>query len=209
VFDGVLRSRPGDGRLDDEAVSGLTTGMVSSAQPNLDSSACACANPCIAWERRGKLPTWTSQGKQVWETGQDMKLKASSRFAISLQRLGGLTIIIMTYLPAPSPTLEAVPGRPEALSNSKLVKVSGDLMVGLMGSDMSASRFCGSVRVRVGSAMASGTKEGVCVASQGARRFVCDMPRYISRSSSTCTTTRAASEVRRDAAKSGSDASLE
>jgi hypothetical protein len=32
VFDGVLRSRPGDGRLDDEAVSGLTTGMVSSAQ---------------------------------------------------------------------------------------------------------------------------------------------------------------------------------
>jgi hypothetical protein len=35
VFDGVLRSRPGDGRLDDEAVSGLTTGMVSSAPPTL------------------------------------------------------------------------------------------------------------------------------------------------------------------------------
>jgi hypothetical protein len=32
----------------------------------------------------------------------------------------------------------------------------------------------------------------------------CDMPRYISRSSSTCTTTMAASEVRRDAAKCGS-----
>jgi len=54
VFDGVLRSRPGDGRLDDEAVSGLTTGMVSSAQ--LDSCACVCANPCIAClEGRGKL----------------------------------------------------------------------------------------------------------------------------------------------------------
>lgn len=29
VFDGVLCSRPGDGRLDDEDVSGLATGMVS------------------------------------------------------------------------------------------------------------------------------------------------------------------------------------
>jgi hypothetical protein len=176
VFDGVLRSRPGDGRLDDEAVSGLTTGMVSSAQLkldiNLDSGACAGANACIiAWRERGKLPTWTSHERQVWEIGQDWKLKASFAF-LSLQRLEGLIIIIMTYSPAPSPTLEAVPGRPEDLSNSKLVKVSGDLMVGLMGSDMSASRFCGSVRVRVGSAMASGTKEGVCVASQGACRFV-------------------------------------
>jgi hypothetical protein len=88
----------------------------------------------------------------------------------------------MTYLPAPSlgPTLEAVPGRPEDLSNSKLVKVSGDLMVGLMGSDMSASRLCGSVRVRVGSAMASVTQRRVCVASQGRACRVRDMPRYIS-----------------------------
>jgi hypothetical protein len=71
------------------------------------------------------------------------------------------------YLPAPSPTLEAVPGRPRDLSNSKLAKVSvsADLM-GLMG--MSASMFCGSVRVRVGSAMASGTRRTrVRVASQG------------------------------------------
>jgi len=69
-------------------------------------------------------------------------------------------MLIMTYIPAPSPTLEAVPGRPDLLSNSKLVKVSGDLMGGLMGSDMSASMFCGSVRVRVGSAMASGRGRG-------------------------------------------------
>jgi hypothetical protein len=34
VFDGVLRSRPGDGRLD-EAVSGLTTGMVSFSSAQL------------------------------------------------------------------------------------------------------------------------------------------------------------------------------
>jgi hypothetical protein len=47
-------------------------------------------------------------------------------------------------------------------------------MVGLMGSDMSALRFCGSVRVRVGSAMASGTRRRVCVASQGASiRVIC------------------------------------
>ena len=53
MFDGVLRSRPGDGRLDDEAVSGLTTGMVSSAQlDSLDSCACACANLALmlAWK---------------------------------------------------------------------------------------------------------------------------------------------------------------
>jgi hypothetical protein len=86
----------------------------------------------------------------------------------------------MTYLPAPSATLEAVPGRPEDLSNSKLVKVSGDLMVGLMGSDISASRLCGSVRVRVGSAMASGTQRRVCVASQGASESISVICRDIS-----------------------------
>jgi hypothetical protein len=70
VFDGVLRSRPGDGRLDDEAVSGLTTGMVSSAQ--LDS--CACMRQplhCLEGTWQGKLPTWTRHEKPVWETGQD------------------------------------------------------------------------------------------------------------------------------------------
>lgn len=207
MFDGVLRSRPGDGRLDDEAVSGLTTGMVSSAQlDSLDSCACACANPCInacLEDVAAQHPTWTILEATRNRFGE-RKLKAFTIF--SLQRHEGLIIIIMTYLPAPSPTLEAVPGRPEVLSNSKLVKVSGDLMVGLMGSDMSASRLCGSVRVRVGSAMASGTRRRVCVASQGrACRFdvIC---RDISVAvvASTCTTATYVGKP-----KCGSDPSLE
>lgn len=206
MFDGVLRSRPGDGRLDDEAVSGLTTGMVSSAQlDSLDSCACACANLALmlAWK------TWQRSipRGQSWKPRETGLQRGSLRLSLfSLQRHEGLIIIIMTYLPAPSPTLEAVPGRPEVLSNSKLVKVSGDLMVGLMGSDMSASRLCGSVRVRVGSAMASGTRRRVCVASQGrACRFdvIC---RDISVAvvASTCTTATYVGKP-----KCGSDPSLE
>lgn len=58
--------------------------------------------------------------------------------------------------------LEAVPGLPELASNSKLVLLSS-LLTGLMASDVSA--FWGSVRVRVGSAIAT-VREGARVACQ-------------------------------------------
>jgi len=64
--------------------------------------------------------------------------------------------------------LEAVPGRPELLSNSKLVLLSVPTR-GLMASDISVGRFWGSVRVRVGRAIPEvvGVHERSRAASQG------------------------------------------
>ena len=62
--------------------------------------------------------------------------------------------------------LEAVPGRPELLSNSKLVLLSVPAS-GLMASDISLGTFWGSVRVRVGSIAIGSVHQRARAASQG------------------------------------------
>jgi hypothetical protein len=207
VLDCVLRSRPGDGRLDDEAVSGLTTGMVSSSSAQSRFGRMRMRQPLHCLEGRGTLPTWTSHEKQVWEISQDWKLKASffRLFSATTGRIDNHNNDILTSAVA------YTRGRAGPSGGSFKLK-AGEGIGGLDGR-AHGQRHVGVEVLRVGEGEGGqrhgerDTEEGVCGIS--GRVDSCDMPRYISRSSSTCTTTMAASEVRRDAAKCGSDASLE
>ena len=185
VFDGVLRSRPGDGRLDDEAVSGLTTGMVSSAQlDSLDSCACACANPCInacLEDVAAQHPTWT-----ILEASRNRfakrKLKAFTLFSATTRRIDNHNNDILTS------AVTYTRGRAGPAGGSFKLK-AGE---GIGGFDGRAhgQRHVGVEVVRIGEGEGGqrhgerDTEEGVCGISGQGVSIRCDMPRYISRSCS-------------------------
>lgn len=113
AFDTVLCNRPGEGRLD-KGVSGLPAGMVNSRFPHACVGVCR-ARSCAMWPAR--------QRKRAFRAGARLR--------------NGILMLEGDSLPLPSPTLDAVPGRPEGLSNSKLVLLPG-LLTGLMVGDIMA-----------------------------------------------------------------------